>query len=270
MLPRYIVLEKLVGQTPLQAIEAWRLKNPSLADVSATYAGRLDPMASGKLLILLGDECKNQKHYHGLDKEYEIEVLLDLSTDTGDALGIPSMCMPPTRITHENLKRACNAHLGTHSVPYPAFSSKTINGKPLFQYALEGTLNDVEIPRHEETIHRIKILDLEYLSSFDLLSRIQTALANAPRSEETSKVLGADFRQDEIRAAWTSLLQSVPERSFAVLALRVTCASGTYMRTLAERLGKSFDTTGMALSIRRTKIGKVKALGPILLWLKEF
>ncbi|MBU2330236.1 hypothetical protein KKG57_02105, partial [Patescibacteria group bacterium] len=84
---KYVVLEKPVGQTPLEALRLFQERSPIYKDVPLSYAGRLDPMASGKLLVLIGEECKKQKKYHGLDKEYVIEVLLDIGTDTGDVLG---------------------------------------------------------------------------------------------------------------------------------------------------------------------------------------
>ena len=51
-MPPYILIEKREGQTPLQALDELRIARPELAEVSLTYAGRLDPMASGKLLVL--------------------------------------------------------------------------------------------------------------------------------------------------------------------------------------------------------------------------
>ena len=59
-LPRFVMLDKAVGQTPLQCMEAWRNEVGISADIPLTYAGRLDPMASGKLLILVGEECKKK------------------------------------------------------------------------------------------------------------------------------------------------------------------------------------------------------------------
>ena len=61
---KYITLEKAVGETPLSCAEAYRSAHPELEGTPMAYAGRLDPMASGRLLILLGDECKNQANYH--------------------------------------------------------------------------------------------------------------------------------------------------------------------------------------------------------------
>lgn len=269
-LPRYVVLEKTVGQTPLEALEAWEAAHPEYASLPATYAGRLDPMASGKLLILLGEECRHRERYTGLDKQYEIEVVLGLATDTGDALGLPKGA-PEARPNEAELRRALVSLTGTHRLPYPAFSSKTVHGKPLFQYALEGALDSISVPQHEETVYRVRLLNQSALSSAQLRERIERTLRTVPQSDEPSKTLGADFRQDAIRKAWSELFAPLPkERTFTAITLRIDCAAGTYMRTFAERLGASLGTRGFALSIHRTKIGMYVPLGPFGFWRKVF
>lgn len=266
MIRRYVVIHKKRGETPLEAIEGWRADNSELASLPASYAGRLDPMASGKLLVLLGDECKKQENYTKLDKEYEIELVLDLATDTGDALGLPSYTGTETQPDPGRVREALATVLGTHRVPYPAFSSKTVNGKPLFMYALERTLGSIRIPEHKETIYRIKVLKTQELPSGELRKCIIDSLKDVPQSDEPSKALGADFRQDIIRAGWRALFEHMREREFAVLKLRVACASGTYMRTLATRIADELGTSGFALSIKRTRIGKYRKLGPLRFW----
>ena len=62
---KWVVKEKQIGETPLEVAENYRKEAELAADVSIAYAGRLDPMASGKVLLLLGDECKKQKDYFG-------------------------------------------------------------------------------------------------------------------------------------------------------------------------------------------------------------
>lgn len=268
---RWITLEKKIGETPLEALTAWKREHPRYADVPLTYAGRLDPMASGTLLLLLGEECKRKEHYTGLNKEYEIEVLLDLTSDTGDVLGLPSYRDSVSTPSHLALKTALSAVQGTHQVPYPQFSSKTVNGKPLFQYTLEGTIDTIEIPEHEETVYRTRLLDVGTVSKQDLHARIERLLLLAPTSDEPSKILGADFRQEEIRAAWKEVFNLMPDRTFTVIRIKVTCASGTYMRTLAARIAKELQTTGLALSIHRSRIGRYAPLpmGPGV-WTRRF
>ncbi|MEK7080159.1 MAG: hypothetical protein AAB901_02615 [Patescibacteria group bacterium] len=267
---KYVVLDKPIGQTPLETIDAWKNEHTEYNDVAASYAGRLDPMASGKLLVLLGEECKKQADYTKLDKEYEIEVVLDLSTDTGDTLGLPIYAGDETSPNKSAVQAALCTVRGSHQVPYPAFSSKTVQGKPLFLYALEGALDSIPRPMHTETIYRIQVLEQKHISRAELQERIRNTLTVVPRSDEPSKVLGADFRQDAVRAAWTTVFEDMPERSFVVLRLRVTCASGTYMRSLAERIASALGTNGLALSIKRTRIGRYQKILELGWWLAAY
>ena len=86
-LPPYVILDKSVGQTPLACLEEWRRAAGVAVSVPLTYAGRLDPMASGKLLILIGEECKQKDSYLNLDKVYNFSALLGIESDTHDVLG---------------------------------------------------------------------------------------------------------------------------------------------------------------------------------------
>ncbi len=264
----WIVLHKKRGETPLEVVKQWKMLHPAYADVPMSYAGRLDPMAEGKLLVLIGDECKRQAAYTGLDKEYEIEVLLGVQTDTGDVLGLP-MYRESAMQLHA-LPLALRRELGAHSRRYPVYSSKTVAGKPLFMYALEGTLDTITIPEHIERMYSIKQLGSYELTRDALRSHIAELLSSVSRTDEASKELGADFRQDAIRQRWDELLSLIPDRSFRVIRLRVTCASGAYMRTLAERIGASLNTSALALSINRTKIGRLLSLGALHVWLKTY
>ncbi len=255
---RRILLEKRVGETPLEALTRWRDGHPAYRTVAASYAGRLDPMASGKLLILFGDECKRQKEYTELDKEYRIEVLLDIGSDTGDVLGIVEAAESDTHPDVREIQRVLTQELGEHPRPYPIFSSKPVAGKPLFLHALEGSLDTIEIPTHMERIRSIRYRGAYTLSTPELFERITSLLSLAPRSDEPSKELGADFRIHDVRNSWQPILLGA--RDYTVLKLTVRCGSGTYMRALAARIGEALDTRALALSIHRNKICGIRTL----------
>lgn len=249
----YVVLEKAVGETPLYALSQFTQTHPAYQNMKASYAGRLDPMASGKLLVLFGEECKRQTAYTGLDKEYDVEVLFGVSSDTGDALGL----VTPTNQKHvptEALKKALKKEEGTHEHAYPVFSSKTVGGKPLFLHALSGTLSSISIPTHKEHIYRARLLSTTSISTQTLKERVEQYLARVPKTTEPSKELGADFRIDAVRESWQHIL-SRQDATWYVARIRVICGSGTYMRTLASRLGTALGTGGIALSIHRRTIG---------------
>jgi tRNA pseudouridine(55) synthase len=221
-------------------------------------------MAEGKLLILLGEECKRQKEYAKLDKEYEVEILFDVWSDTGDALGIVSASGKETHPDAAALRAALTREEGAHLRPYPAYSSKPVDGKPLFLHALEGSLGSIEIPEHEERIYSAKLLGVKEIATDALKERIAAFLAKAPKSDEPSKAPGADFRINDVRASWDAALAK--ERTFSVIRIRVAAGSGTYMRGLAGRIGEALGTSALALSIKRTKIGR--HMGG--LWLRSY
>lgn len=252
------VLRKNLGETPLAAVERFRTEYRLPESLPISYAGRLDPMATGLLLLLIGDECKRQKEYTGLDKEYVIEVLLGVGTDTGDVLGMPEQgaLKPHAR---DKIADALMKEIGAYERAYPIYSSKTVHGVPLFLHALQGTLGAISIPTHVETIYSIRLLEIATLSHTELHSRVFENLDAAPVTDDPRKTLGADFRINAIRPAWESILQ-VPA-SYTVLRLRVRSGSGAYMRTLAERIGNSLGTRALALSIDRTKIGTYSRWG---------
>lgn len=247
-------ITKRIGETPLQALERARKRYRIPSDVPMAYAGRLDPMASGTLLILIGEECKRQKDYHAFQKEYEVEVLLGVGSDTGDILGLvkrgADITLPAPRMIRDML----TTFVGPYHAPYPLFSSKTVNGKPLFLWALEGRIGEIEIPHQDAEIFALRYRGMRRISSEALLHRVRKNIGRLAPVTEPSKRLGEDFRKEVILASWESLSGVDARTHFPVLRIRVRTSGGTYMRTLAEDIGRILDTHALALSIRRTRI----------------
>jgi len=259
---RRVVLKK-IGETPLQALESFRVSAGLPNDISLTYAGRLDPMAEGKLLILIGEECKKRERYDSLDKEYEFEVLFGFSSDTGDMLGLPEsepQGKGAKEPSEEELRSIARLFVGSHKLAYPAFSSKTVNGKPLFQYALEGALEGVEIPTALVSIYRAEYLGKESIERERLVEKVVQKI-NLLQAPADSGRLGADFRKEEILEKWKALREPKGERH-VVAKFKVTVSSGTYMRALAPMIAEKLGQKGLAYSIRRTKIGRYQPIGP--------
>jgi len=243
----YAVIYKNLGETPLEALERFRANHEELAEVPMTYAGRLDPLAEGQLIILIGDECRKKELYLNLDKEYEVEILFGISTDTYDALGLASK----GEFVTDFEKRAGQAFteltptdkkIVTFAQTYPPYSSKTIKGIPLHQLARTNSLPD-EMPEKFVKIYELEFLDRKVISAGDLLERI---LNNIDR-------VAGDFRQEEIKKRWLDVLDD-NKVAFNMVKIRVKCSSGTYMRSLAHKVGQDAGTGAFALSIKRTQI----------------
>ncbi len=272
-LPRYTVITKKVGETPLSAMEAWRHKqSPEYAKIPLAYAGRLDPMASGLLLILIGDECKRQEQYHALDKVYNFSVLFGVGSDTDDVLGRLS----PTRIvpapTRDEITHILGSLTGTISLPYPHFSSKTVQGKPLHMWTLEGRLGEITIPTNTTTVHSLRLTRLETKMRATICDEALTKINTIPPVTDPRKALGADFRRTDVRNDWLAWRDSAPVTDRYVIA-HFTCvaSSGTYMRSLANELGNRLGTRALAYHIDRTTIGRYFPLPFGLgIWKKRF
>ena len=87
MLPKVLNLYKKIGETPLERIKRFKADNPEYAMLKMSYAGRLDPMAEGVLLVLVDGENKNREKYLNFSKEYEADIIFGIGTDTHDVLG---------------------------------------------------------------------------------------------------------------------------------------------------------------------------------------
>lgn len=249
---------KKAGETPLDCINNLKKDNPSLLNLPLTYAGRLDPLAEGVLIILIGDECLKKDEYLALPKEYELTVLFGFATDTYDLMGkvtdIQHYSAEDSSEINSNFIDQLNEKIknftGRISQKYPQYSSRTVNGKPLYQWARSGKINEVEIPSHDVYVGSIEILKTDSITEKELDEKIK---------ENIAKVSG-DFRQEEILDLWKNILEDKSEEIYTTTTLKVSCGSGVYVRAIANDLGRSLGIPALAMKIVRTKVGDYNIL----------
>jgi tRNA pseudouridine55 synthase len=208
-----------------------------------TYAGRLDPMASGLLVILTGEETKNKEKYLALDKEYEFEILFGFATDTYDILGKVISSKNVSADIKTGIKNNIKYFIGRFTQTYPLYSSKTVNGRQLFEYGRSGV--DIKLPSREIYVKKLGLLRTRIIENKKLLANIEKRI---------KKVTG-DFRQKEILEIWCKKLSAKNTQVFFLATFKITCSSGTYVRGLANSLGERIGVPAVAFSIKRTKIG---------------
>lgn len=203
-------------------------------------------MAEGLLLVLSGEDVHRKDEFTGLDKTYTLDVLWGIETDTYDLLGLPQEKvgdMPST----EEIKSEAERRVGTFEQQYPPYSSKTVNGKPLWRWTREGRLSEIEIPTRKVTIYSIEHrYDCE-IGSDELLETIRYRLP----------LVSGDFRQEAVEHKWRTPLRGLAsQRGFMRSCFEVSCSSGTYMRSLAHEMGKELGCGACAYAIRRDKVGE--------------
>lgn len=239
-----IAVDKPVGVTPLDTIHAFKKTNPAYQNETISYAGRLDPMASGVLLLLVGAENKKRTHYEHLPKTYTFDILFGIHTDSYDILGRIDDHTDKPRIPN-TLSDHLTTYKGTITQPYPPYSAKSVQGKPLYWWARSGAISDITIPTHDVTIHDLTITNADSISAADLLHDV---------THRISRVRG-DFRQQEILAVWNAHSATTSVSSYPVVTCTMTCSGGTYVRSLVHRISTHFKIPAVTLAIRRTSVG---------------
>ncbi len=248
-----VSLYKPKGITPYGLIEFFRHTHPQYQESIIGYAGRLDPLAHGVMLLMIGDATKERDKYLSLPKTYIVEALLGVETDTYDALGLLKdvhvIARPQRGKAISTLRNQINAFLskniGTQQQPYPPFSSKAVQGKPLHWWARNNKLAEIEIPNHEITIHNITLQKVREKATDVVADDI---------FQQISAVKG-DFRQEEIKQAWEKLFTATNQETLQTVTIQIDCSSGTYVRSLVYEMGKALGTGAIALDLLRTRVG---------------
>lgn len=240
-----LLVRKPVGSTPLQVVKALQQAKPNLLGKKIGYAGRLDPMAEGLLILLVGEENKKRKAYEDLPKAYEFSLLLGVATDTYDILGrITDGPEFGKTFSKQQIEKASTSLIGKKTVEYPPYSSAVFKGKPLYYWARKGLLSTVIVPKRSREIFSLNILGVGSMGAQELKGYVFSHI---------EKVEG-DFRQQEILSGWEKLLGGQKE-GLTIVDFTIKCSSGTYVRSVCSEIGKILGTFGIAFSIKRTQIG---------------
>src|SRR3989344_1981262 len=242
-----INLYKRIGETPKERLERFKKENPLYADATLSYAGRLDPMSEGVLLALVDEENKKRTQYLSFTKDYVCEILWGFSTDTYDILGITHstpFSFPETFdvLVEEEVKKL-HDETPQH---FPAYPSKPVLGKPLFQWAREGKINEIEIPLKDIHVENAYVVSHNAMHGKVLLSAIE---------EKISKISG-NFRQDDIVREWRKTLAGKEGETFRTTSVFFSVTSGTYIRGLVHLLGQNLACGATILSLTRTRVGE--------------
>ena len=122
------------------------------------HAGTLDPMATGVLVVFLGQATRAVELCENDEKEYEATLLLGTVTNTQDTTG-EILEQHPVTVTEEQLRQTLATFLGPQSQLPPMYSAIKIRGKKLYEIARRG--GDVEREPRPITIFRLELLDRE-------------------------------------------------------------------------------------------------------------
>jgi len=205
------------------------------------YIGRLDPIASGITCFLEDDECKLAANYIKFDKTYCFNLILGISTDSADPLGLIKNIKYISDIDEKFIDFFNDFK---YMQKYPIYSSFVIKKnnlkKPLWYFAK----NNIELNEKEFPIHEVHIKMLEKVG--------KSFIINSPnyfinQIEKLDDLKGECFRKNTIIEQYKKL----DEINLYGIPLIAKVSSGTYIRKLCEDIGNYLNIPAIADSIER-------------------
>lgn len=119
------------------------------------HTGTLDPIATGVLVVCVGNTTKLCELLTSEYKEYIATIKLGIKTDTLDTTGT-IIEEKDYNVTEEQIIEVLNSFLGDSIQTTPIYSAVKVNGKKLYEYAREGI--EVELPKRNINISNIELL----------------------------------------------------------------------------------------------------------------
>lgn len=102
------------------------------------HCGTLDPMATGMLILVIGNATKIQDLLMAEEKEYVGTLTLGITTNSQDREGEPVEVKPVPAFTQDEITAAFDSFRGDFYQTPPMVSAIKINGVPLYKLARKG------------------------------------------------------------------------------------------------------------------------------------
>lgn len=122
------------------------------------HAGTLDPMATGVLIVLIGQATKLSELLLEKEKTYEATLRLGITTDTQDVTG-EVLSESVERPSEAALRSVCADFTGDLMQVPPMYSALKQNGQKLYDLARRGI--EVERAARPVTIHALDLLSYD-------------------------------------------------------------------------------------------------------------
>ena len=125
------------------------------------HTGTLDPLATGVLVLCIGNATKLVEILTSTEKEYEAEIILGIKTDTLDITG-NILKEENTFKTKEEIESVLQKMTKKYEQTVPIYSAVKINGKKLYEYARNN--EEIELPKRMVEIKKLELInDIKYI-----------------------------------------------------------------------------------------------------------
>lgn len=153
-----LIIDKPTGITSRDAVNRVQGWLPRRTRVG--HAGTLDPMATGVLVVCVGQATRLTEYIQRMDKEYQAGVVLGATSDTDDADGTVTVREVSAVPTREQVLAEIARFIGNVEQVPPAYSAAKVTGRRAYDLARRGKAVDLK-PRPVR-IDAIDVLGFAY------------------------------------------------------------------------------------------------------------
>lgn len=150
----FLIVDKPNGITSHDVVNKLR---KVLGTKKIGHTGTLDPIATGVLVLCIGDCTKASNYLISDNKTYDVKLKFGIKTDTGDITG-KVLEEKNVKISNDKIKETIKSFIGKQEQIPPIYSAIKVNGKKLYEYARKGI--EVEIPKRKIEIYSIVIKEI--------------------------------------------------------------------------------------------------------------
>jgi tRNA pseudouridine55 synthase len=150
-----LIVDKPAGCTSHDVVQRIR---KALRQRSVGHAGTLDPLATGVLVVAVGEGTKLVSHLQSDDKRYEVTIALGAETDSLDADGEVTETADVPPLDAATVEQALQPFIGRHPQEAPKLSAIKVDGTPLHRRMRRG--EDVEAPVREVELYDAAVAEV--------------------------------------------------------------------------------------------------------------
>jgi tRNA pseudouridine55 synthase len=154
MMDGFLIIDKSSGIASYHVIKRLKAIYPFK---KIGYIGTLDRNATGILPVALNEGVKLIPFLENGDKTYIARFLLGVTTDTFDLEGTTVSQVEPPQYDARTIQETLLTFKGKIRQKVPVYSSKKIDGKPLYKWVRQGIVMDT--PFKEVEVHDITSID---------------------------------------------------------------------------------------------------------------
>lgn len=224
------------------------------------HAGTLDPLATGTLLVCIGNATKLAERLQASDKEYIAGIMIGATTPSYDMEKEIDRLYPYEHISKEDVLKALEGFIGEQDQVAPLFSAKSVDGVRAYEIARKLFKEQGSTAGFDQAAEDIIRTSRITISQMELLD-FGKGLADQGASETEGEGSGVQACELDVSNGASSRINVADNAGLdlPVAVVRIECSKGTYVRAVARDLGEALGSGAHLCSLRRSRSGDFRA-----------